>query len=211
MRTWAVFAALVLSACQGGPLTEPLAEATTPPGWEVLKGRGVRMALPPDWAGGIPDASLRRQIELAVRPGVGGLDEDVAEEALRLLREAPERLLFFAIDIREPRAAYFANVNAVDLGIAPTVPVEEVLARTGGFYRGGGFTVLRSTQATVRGRPAGRIVMEVSFPVGVVRELVYLVPTEGGYRSVTFAELATAFDDRLEHFEDAIQTVDFSA
>ena len=53
--------------------------------------------------------------------------------------------------------------------------------------------------------------MEVSFPVGVVRELVYLVPTEGGYRSVTFAELATAFDDRLEHFEDAIQTVDFSA
>jgi hypothetical protein len=119
MRTWVVFAALVVSACQSGPLTEPLAEATTPAGWEVLEGRGVRMALPPDWAGGIPDASLRRQIELAVRPGVGGLDEDVAEQALRLLREAPERLLFFAIDIREPGAAYFANVNAVDLGIAP--------------------------------------------------------------------------------------------
>jgi hypothetical protein len=198
--------AVVLVACTGTPATLPTYELTAPAGWEALEGRRVRIALPSDWAGGAPDANTRQSLELLARPVGGRRYQRPAEQALRILRETPERMLLFAIDIREPGVRYFANVNVVDLRIPEFVPVGDVLERSADHYRRSGFTVHQTTVAAVRGAPSGRIVVDVTFPFGMVRELVYLVPTGEGYRAVTFAERARRFNDRLEEFEDAVQT-----
>lgn len=168
----------------------------------------MRIALPEGWVGGVPGPRLREILELSIRAG-GGVSSDAARQALMFLRTAPERLLLFAIDTEAREAKYYANVNALDLAIPADVPVEEVLDRSADHYRSTGFTVHRATVAAIRATPVARIVMDVSFPIGAVRELVYLIPTDEGYRSLTFAELATGFNDRLDELEDAAQTFEW--
>jgi hypothetical protein len=170
------------------------------PGWNVLQGRGVELALPADYRGGNPTSTEFKALLVEIKK----LGSNFAQAA-ELAERNPNIFVFFAINTKETTARGVTNVLVASQQLPETVNLTTLMDAVAKSVPAG-FRVVDRKVVSIAGKQAGRLVVEAQLQGESVQQLTYISQQDKILSVVAYTTSKAAFQRQLPIFERSIQT-----
>ncbi len=190
---------LSLVAC-GGSIDAP---EQLPPDYQLVRGDGVALALPPDWQGFDPSPEDFRAVAASVadqNPGMAGrleaMSAEIQDDTLRFIGLAPDGL---------------TTVNVTSEGVPPFWNANAQASQNRDGLRDTGYDILHTDETTLNGQTAARTLAEIRVRQrdGARRAITivqYTLVVGGRAYSLTFGTPSATYDDYAAQFDRIAQT-----
>ena len=174
--------------------------APTPiPGWEKFEGKGVEVWLPESFEGG----DLENDVDVVVQNlrRLGSEYEQTAE----MIEQNPDMFAIWVFDSEVGPSGALTNLNVTSEKVLSAITLDTYLDAVSGQLHSA-FAIVEREIVTLSGYEAGRLVIEVSAPVLVAKELMYAIKEGGTMWVIAYTTGADEFDERLPIFEQSAET-----